>query len=58
MSIRPSSPAAAQAKTLFARPVGIVIGADQWLPSSVEYEYRSDVSPALPPDRWACSQTA
>jgi hypothetical protein len=61
MSTRPSSPAAAQAKTLFARPgVGIWTGADQWFPSSVEYEYISELSPAIfvVASYGACSQTA
>src|SRR5262249_51471017 len=60
-STRPSSPAAAVAKTLFARPgVGICAGADQWLPSSVEYEYMSALSPAFcaTESYGACSQTA
>src|SRR5437879_10432220 len=58
MSTRPLSPAAAQAKTLFKSPgVGIVIGIDQWLPSSVEKAYSSDVLPILPPVTGACSQT-
>ena len=61
MSTRPSSPAAAHAKTLFARPgVGICTGVDQWFPSSVEYEYISAVSPAFcaTGSYGACSQTA
>src|SRR5205807_2496526 len=58
MSTRPLSPAAAQAKTLFKSPsVGIVIGIDQWLPSSIEKAYSSDVLPILPPVAGACSQT-
>src|SRR5205814_6463437 len=59
MSTRPSSPAAAHAKTLFASPVGTCTGVDQCVPSSVEYAYISEVSPAtelLNMD--ACSQTA
>src|SRR2546422_2612521 len=60
MSTRPLSPAAGQAKTLFKSPgVGIVIGVDQWLPSSVENAYLSDVLPILPcVSTCACSQTA
>src|SRR5437879_2270354 len=59
MSTRPLSPAAGQAKTLFKSPgVGIVIGVDQWLPSSVENAYLSDVLPILPVVTCACSQTA
>src|SRR5207245_10166873 len=59
MSIRPLSPAAGQAKTLFnSLGVGMVIGVDQWLPSSVENAYLSDVLPILPAVTGACSQTA
>src|SRR5207245_9418324 len=59
MSTRPLSPAAGQAKTLFRSPgVGIVIGVDQWLPSSVENAYLRDVLPILPAVTGACSQTA
>src|SRR4051812_41250260 len=59
MSTRPSSPAAAEANTLFARPgVGTCTGADQLVPSFVEYAYQSAVSPASVPLYGACSQIA
>src|SRR5437868_2789988 len=62
ISTRPSSPAAAQAKTLLWSPgVGMVIGVDQVVPSSLEKLYLSSVSPVI----WhftgscgACAQTA
>src|SRR3989442_868165 len=59
MSTRPSSPAAVHAKTLFkSTGVGMVVGVDQWLPSSVENAYLSDVLPILLLFTGACSQTA
>ncbi len=60
-STRPLSPAAAQAKTLLRSPgVGMVMGADQVVPSLVEKLYRSTVSPVMLPaeSTGACSQTA
>src|ERR1700736_2387667 len=66
MFTRPSSPALIQAKTLLCKTpsgdpeVSICIGVDQVLPSLVEYEYMSTVSPSTVPlaSAGACSQTA
>src|SRR5919109_792626 len=64
MSTRPSSPAAAHAIILCNVPSaalrGIVTGADQVLPSFVEYEYFNTTSPVILPlaSDGACSHTA
>src|SRR5258708_39211997 len=61
MSTRPLAPAAGHAKTTLWSPgVGMVMGGDQVLPSSVEELYLSTVSPVIcpPPFTGACSQIA